>query len=383
LRASNLARRARWTAFVLIALGIVLLGACTSLPNDHQTGYDSLPGMFPGPVATVQGQESANLYPIIFWIAAAIFALVEGLIVIIVLRFRRRPGDTELPAQTHGHGKLEIVWTIVPAAIVFSLFLMVLPVLNDVDANSTTPAVTVDVVGFQWQWTFTYPDLADASGKPLSFTGAGKDGPTMVLPVGQVVRIRVTGQDVIHSWYVPQFFFKKDAIPGRDNEFELTIKDPGTYGGQCAEFCGLGHSQMYFTVQAVSPADFQTWETSAIAKANATPTPAPPPPSGGTGTVLQIKTTPDAPIAFSESTLTAKAGSQVTVQYLNDSAVAHNIVFFDGPDASAPRIAGTDIQSGPGVTESVSFTAPTTPGTYFFHCDVHPDQMFGTFVVTP
>ena len=109
-------------------------------------------------------------------------------------------------------------------------------------AVRSNPGVTVDVTGFQWQWNFKYPDYRDVSGQPLSYTGEGKNGPEMVLPVGETVRIRLHAQDVIHSWYVPAFFYKRDAIPGRVNEFDVTPVDLGTYGGQCAEFCGLSHS---------------------------------------------------------------------------------------------------------------------------------------------
>ena len=116
--------------------------------------------------------------------------------------------------------------------------------------STPNPPLTVDVTGFQWQWTFDYKDQG------LSFTGQGKDGPEMVLPVGEDVHFRLHSNDVIHSFYVPGFFFKRDVVPGRTNEFDLTLDQTGTYTGQCAEFCGLGHADMRFTVQAVSPADF-------------------------------------------------------------------------------------------------------------------------------
>jgi len=93
-------------------------------------------------------------------------------------------------------------------------------------------------------------------------TGVSPDGPEAVLPVGEPVRVVVTSHDVIHSFYVPVFLFKRDAIPGRESSFDFTIADPGTYGGQCAEFCGVYHSRMPFTIRAVSPAEFETWLSS-------------------------------------------------------------------------------------------------------------------------
>ncbi|MFN8621440.1 MAG: plastocyanin/azurin family copper-binding protein [Chloroflexota bacterium] len=102
-----------------------------------------------------------------------------------------------------------------------------------------------------------------------------------------------------------------------------------------------------------------------------------PAPSGG----LELTTTADDPLAFHPTTLSAAPGAKVTVTYRNDSPVPHNVAFFNGPDATAPRIAATDVKAGPGDVESVSFTAPDQPGSYFFHCDVHPDQMQGTLTV--
>jgi plastocyanin len=138
---------------------------------------------------------------------------------------------------------------------------------------------------------------------------------------------------------------------------------------------------------------------SEVEAANATPSPepsgppasgepAPPsgPPASGepappSGEVLQVTTTADDPLAFDPTTLTATAGSDVRVEYLNDSPVPHNIAFFEGSDSSAPRIAATTIATGPGMLETVEFKAPETPGQYHFHCDVHPTQMVGDFEV--
>jgi cytochrome c oxidase subunit 2 len=83
----------------------------------------------------------------------------------------------------------------------------------------------------------------------------------MVLPVNESILFRLTAADVIHSFYVPAFFFKLDAIPGRTNQFEVTIEKPGVYGGQCAEFCGLAHSDMFFSVRAVEPSEYEAWVT--------------------------------------------------------------------------------------------------------------------------
>lgn len=373
------------------ALVMLLLAACSPQPDGTLTSDAAPPNLFPGKVVTESGRLAADLYLPVFVIAVGIFVLVEGLLLYMAWRFRRRPSDPTLPTQVHGHDRLEIVWTAIPALIVAGLFIASMNVLTSVQARSDPPAVTVDVMSFQWQWTFEYPEYG------LSYTGVGKVGPEMVLPVGEPVRIRLGSVDVIHSFYVPQFFTKLDAIPGRTNELDVTILEPGAYGGQCAEFCGLGHADMFFTVRAVPRAEYDAWVQAEMEAAAASPgpeaptspapgSPAPGSPSPATqapeGILLEIASLPDDPIAFTKDVLEAQAGAAITVAYLNDTSVPHNIAFFEGPDASAPRIAATEIVTGPGALRSVSFTAPESPGSYYFHCDVHPVQMTGTFIVT-
>jgi len=384
LRSIQAARRYTWRSgsVAVLALLALVLAACTGTrTNDSPTGDAAAPGFFPGEVVTQQGAASAGLYLPLFIVAAIVFVLVEGLVIYVTLRFRRKPTDTQLPAQTHGNNLLEVIWTAIPAVVVMVLFVASFVVLTQVEAKTDDPAVTVDATAFQWQWKFAYPDLAI---EPL--TGAGKKGPEMVLPINESVRIRLHATDVIHAFYVPAFFYKKDAVPGRTNEFEVIIEKAGTYGGQCAEFCGLSHADMYFTVRAVERADYDTWVQERIAEALATPTPPPPPPSGEpkppAGEVVKVLTTAEDDLAFDVKTITAKAGSQLTVEYTNDSVLLHNIAFFEGADATAPRIAATEVKEGPGDVQTITFDVPAAAGDYFFHCDVHPVQMIGTFEVT-
>jgi cytochrome c oxidase subunit 2 len=383
-------RIGRLGTFALIPVVALVVTACGAQENNNPTSDEGTPGLFeisadnigfPHEVVTVEGAQSASLYLPIFLVAVVIFLLVEGLLIFMAIRFRRRKSD-ELPTQTHGNNTLEIIWTAIPAAIVTILFVSSMFVLTDVNAKSDDPPVTVDVTAFQWQWTFDYPEY---DMKPL--TGQGKQGPEMVVPVEEAVRVRLEAVDVIHSFYVPAFFYKLDAIPGQVNEFEFTVTEPGTYGGQCAEFCGMQHGDMFFTVKAVERPEFDAWIAERVATAAATPTPVPTPAPGATpapvGRVIEVVSTQEEPLAFDLQVIEAKAGETLTVDYLNDSFLAHNIVFYEGSDASAPIIAGTPIVTGPDAPESVTFQAPTTPGTYYFNCQVHPIQMTGDFVVTP
>jgi cytochrome c oxidase subunit 2 len=159
-------------------------------------------------------------------VVAAIFLLVEGTIVWSLLRYRRRRGDTTLPPQTHGHRGLEIVWTVIPTLVVLGLYVLSLETLGKVEAKAADP-VEVDVHGYQWYWEFDLPQQG------VHVSGIGTE-PELVLPVKQPIRFRLETDNVIHSFFVPAFLFKRDLNPGTVNEFDVTIDEPGTYGGQCA-----------------------------------------------------------------------------------------------------------------------------------------------------
>jgi cytochrome c oxidase subunit 2 len=270
----------RLAKLVAIPLAALMLVACGAQANNNQTGDDAFPNLiggsgFPHEVVTVEGEMSAALYLPIFLVAAAIFVLVEGLLIVAALRFRRRSKDGEFPAQTHGHNGLEIMWTAIPALIVLIMFVGSTIVLADIEEQTDEPAVVVDVLAFRFGWTFSYKDAASfdeatgtyadagvtisASPSEPSSTQPRDPAQDVVLPVDVPVRFRVTAADVIHSFYVPSFFFKRDAIPGRTNEFEITIEEPGRYGGQCAEFCGLNHGQMFFAIRAVEQPEYEAW----------------------------------------------------------------------------------------------------------------------------
>jgi cytochrome c oxidase subunit 2 len=226
--------------------------------------------------ATDQGEDIAGLYELMFWIAIGVGAIVLGLILYSVIRFRRKSDD--LPKQTRYHLPLEITYTVIPVLIVAFIFAATYRVERRVDRVEPDPPVTVDATAFQWQWRFTYPWLGiDIIGSPTSI-------PEFVVPVGERVRINLRAQDVIHAFFVPQFLFKRDTIPGRLNQFEITIPREGTFRGECAEFCGLNHAEMGFNVKAVSRAEFDEWVREQQASRSPTPgpsiSPAASPPTG-------------------------------------------------------------------------------------------------------
>lgn len=208
-------------------------------------------GCAPAP-ATAEGRDIETLYRVAQTIAMAIVALVWLLALFAIVRFRR-PSATDEPEQRHGSTRLEIAWTVVPVVIVLGLFAGTLAVLARTEARSPQVAAEVEVEAFRWGWTIRYP----ATG--IEVTGIGLDGPEAVVPFGAPVRFTLRSPDVVHSFYVPLFLFKRDVIPGEENVFEVTIEEAGVYGGQCAEYCGIGHAAMPFTVRAVSPEEYAAW----------------------------------------------------------------------------------------------------------------------------
>ena len=331
---------------------------------------------FPPTPASTQGHHIHDLYTIVFIIAAVIFFLVEGLIVWTVIRYRRQPGDDELPPQIHGHNLAEVVWTVVPTIIVLFLFFVSWQTLNTVEAVTPQPDLRVRAVAGQFQWTFDYL-AADAqpNAKPL-FSQTSPVGPDggLFLPAGKTTHLYLSSPDVIHAFYVPQFLFKRDVVPGIVNQFDLTLdaSDAGqTFRGQCAELCGVGHRIMLFEVHALDPAAFKSWYDGKIAAANATPTPVP---SGGGGPVIPLTAQN---IKFSTDALTAPANAPFSIAFDNkDTGVPHDV---DILDLGGKTVFNSDPFPGPAKHDLG--VLPLAPAQYKFECSVHPTLMFGTLTV--
>jgi cytochrome c oxidase subunit 2 len=353
------------TVIALIALGFVLLAVAGLPPQRLWESFFPLGGQTP---VTDRAHATRQLYDIVFYIAVVIFLAVEGLIIFTALRYRRKPGDDELPPQTHGNNLVEVIWTVIPTAIVLFLFVMSWQTLNVVDA--VTPSqVHVRAVAARFQWSFEYLDgPGDNANVVFKQVIPGGDAGGLVLPVGEPVHIDLRSPDVIHAFYVPKFLFKKDVVPGRNNNFDFTIEEPGTYHGQCAELCGAGHAAMVFDVHAVSRADYDTWLADSIAKANATPAPAPSGEAAGATVELVAQN-----IAFNPGALEAPADAPFTIHFKNeDPSVPHDVEIKDAGGAVAFK---GDLVTG--VAEA-NYSVPALPaGSYSFICTVHPN-MTGT-----
>jgi len=372
----------RRRTFALVVVALVTVAAIVGLIVFYPADW---PGFAPPSPVTVQGQDTEGIYRVVFTIAAVIFLLVEGLILFAVLRYRRT--DDELPAQTHGNMIAEATWTIVPAIIVISLFFLSINVQNKVEARSPDPDVTIDVVGFQWQWTVGYgcpdsyatqPTVQPTNDCEFAITGLGSDGPDIHVPVGQTVHFRLHAADVIHAFYVPQFLYKKDVIPGRVNSFDVIVDQPNTYNGQCAELCGLSHAQMFFTLTAEDRAAYDTWYAQQVEAASASPTPGPsggpsgPPPAGSSVDLSASNAS-----GFDQTTLTAPAGP-VTIHFANkDPSVAHNVAI-KGANPDGSDFIGLPLAQAGQTLDYV--TPPLAAGTWDYYCSVHAN-MTGTLTV--
>jgi cytochrome c oxidase subunit 2 len=179
----------------------------------------------------------------------------SGLVLWTVVRYRRPhgAGPDDLPKQVRANVPIEVFYTVVPLIIVAVLFALTMRTQDRVTRQSETPDLGVEVTGFQWGWRFRYPT------EGVTVTGDANHPPTLVLPVGANVRLRLEAADVIHSFFVPKFLVKRDMIPGVDNSIEVRPTETGRFPGVCAEFCGLDHWRMAFDLEVVSPAEFQAF----------------------------------------------------------------------------------------------------------------------------
>lgn len=192
------------------------------------------------------------------WVACAVIGLlVLGLLGYSMVKFRRRPGN-EVPRQTKYHVPLEVLYTLVPFLIIIVLFFWTVKAENRTLAKVDKPDHVVNVVGQKWSWTFNYMEKDNAAiGNVAHEIGTVDKIPDLYLVQGESVRLNIYSADVDHSFWVPAFYFKLDAIPGHPNSFDLTPTKLGTYDGKCAELCGTYHSAMLFTVHVVTKDEYE------------------------------------------------------------------------------------------------------------------------------
>jgi cytochrome c oxidase subunit 2 len=245
-------RRSRGRRLVLVAVAAValVLAACSEVKNSGQNSLEP------------KGPQAQKIYDL--FVPILIIAIVVGIAIIIAtvfvaLRFRYRPGKNENPKQVHGNTRLEIGWTVLPALLLAIIAVPTVATIFDLAENPGPQALQVTVEGKQWWWQFSYPDAKVVTADE------------MVIPSGRDVYVKLNACDpgggatktcnVIHSFWVPELAGKKDVVPGQTNTLTINADKPGTYLGQCAEYCGLSHANMRFRVIVKTPDDFQQWLT--------------------------------------------------------------------------------------------------------------------------
>lgn len=229
-------KRWRFTLPLVIFAAAIIAGGC---------GVEKQSALSPaGPVAEIQ----LHLLYESLAVMTGIFAVVLVVFLYSLIRFRSRKTDSGLPPQIHGNTALEIVWTAIPILIIVFLAIPTIHYSFVLGDQPTGPKVMkVDVIGHQFWWEFKYPDQGITTANVLH------------IPVGYKIDLILESKDVIHSFWAPRLGGKTDLIPGRINTLWLEASQPGTYPGQCAQFCGTGHALMKFSVIADSPTAFQNW----------------------------------------------------------------------------------------------------------------------------
>lgn len=187
-------------------------------------------------------------------------ALAWGLMAWAIIVYRRRKGDDHLPAQMRYNNPIETLFTVVPFILVIGFFALTAKEMKAIEAPND-PEVTVQVIGKQWSWDFNYTDEnVYESGIQAQYNNEATFDestlPTLYLPVGKRVKIDLQSRDVAHSFWVIEFLYKKDTLPGRWNQMYFTPEKEGTYRGKCAELCGEFHSMMLFNVKVVSQSEY-------------------------------------------------------------------------------------------------------------------------------
>ena len=252
--------------FRTIAAGAVAALAGTSsafaLPQPWQMNFQ--------PAVTPVMENIEQFHMLLLWIITAISLIVLGLLLWIMFRYNTRSNPT--PSKTAHNTPLEVIWTVVPVIILVIIAIPSFKLLY-YEADMPKPDVTIEAIGNKWYWTYEYPKDGkfrfDSYGLSTPDSNAAADlkhephilgvDNVVEVPVNKVIEVLTTGADVIHSWAVPQFGVKMDAVPGRINSTWFKATRIGTYYGQCSELCGTKHAYMPIEVKVVSQHDYEGW----------------------------------------------------------------------------------------------------------------------------
>lgn len=262
----RLKRRLRWAAIPVGITATFLLAGCTTA---ELNGY--LPGFTDDGVQATDRTEMVSGLWVNSWIVLLVVGVITwGLTLFAMVAYRRRKGQTGLPVQLRYNMPIEIFYTLVPFVLVLGLFAFTARDQTILETQYDDPDVSISAIGKQWAWDFQYngdkEDKSDAvwtmgvQAVPAANGDVDQDAlPTLVLPVNKTVQIELLSRDVIHSFWVIDFLYKKDMYPGHENYWSFTPTREGTFAGKCAELCGEYHSAMLFNVKVVSEEEYETY----------------------------------------------------------------------------------------------------------------------------
>jgi cytochrome c oxidase subunit II len=246
-------RRSKARKAIVIA-GVTGVGLIASGCTANEAFFFDLPEPATAEAPIVQNLWNGS------WIAAwAVGVVTWGLMIFAAIAYRRRK-NSGVPEQTRYNIPLEALYTIVPLIMILGLFFFTARDQTELISVEDNQDQTVNVVGFRWSWAFNYLD------EEVYDVGTPSIPPVLVLPVDEKIKFELTSPDVIHSFWVPNWLFKMDIIPGKVNTFEVTPNRTGEFVGRCAELCGVDHARMLFTVKVVERAEFDEYVASLRAK---------------------------------------------------------------------------------------------------------------------
>jgi len=319
-------RRGSW--FQLIAIGLLAGAIATAVAITV-------------PWLPTSASKQADRIDFTYWFATVIclviFSVVAAILVYAMINFRAKPGDWSDGPPVHGNTTIEIVWTVIPAVLVTAISIASAIVLAQ-NGNAGSNPLVVRVLGQQFAWTFTYSN--------------GTSSPILRLPLDRPVRLEITAADVIHSFWVPNFGQKQDAVPGQVNDLTITPTRTGTFPVICTELCGLGHATMRSTTIVMNEAAFKSWYAGSTK---------PPQPAGGGGTLgaaiftnngcgacHSFKPIPAATgkvgPELNNLSVSAKAAGEALVPFIKQSIVQPNAVIAKGYQPGVmPGTFGTTI----------------------------------------
>ncbi len=349
-----------------IAAGLVLLFALQpSALADWELNM-------PRGVTGISG-EVYDLHMLIFGVCVLIAIVVFGLMIVSIFKHRKSLGVE--PAKFSHSTKVEVVWTVIPILILVGMAIPAADTLVRME-DTRNSDLTVKVTGYQWKWHYEYIDqgigffsnLAPESNKARQLDSGidpfGVDNyllevdEPLVVPVGAKVRILITSNDVIHSWWVPAFGGKKDAIPGFVNEYWFQAEETGVYRGQCAELCGRDHGFMPVVVEVVSAEAFTAWVDERAPAREEAPTMVAEAPAGPAA----LSIVPAAAAATPQEWSMDKAMAEGETLYASSCSACHQLNGQGLAAAGFPALAGSAVATGP-LDEHVRIAVHGRPGT--------------------